>query len=178
MYLFILFLALAFICVPATAGDLSVSVGFPSAPESQGCGRGGTTNRSASCVATVGDSQGTALASMYQVEPNSYVVLGALQLTQPDDSLTTVKSSVTVQMTEFEKLDAIQGVRLRNHCRADCESIHVYVDGFETSTLGPNACYEVPFQGTPLNIALYAVKYSTTPGTDYLGLINVSATVF
>lgn len=115
---------------------------------------------------------------MYQVEPNSYVVLGALQSTQPDNSLITVKSSVTIQMTEFEKLDAIQGVRLRNLCRTDCESIHVYVNGFETSTLEPNACYEVPFQGTPLSVTLYAVKNSSTAGTDYLGLINVGATVF
>lgn len=178
MNLVILFFALALICVPATAGELSVSVGFPSAPESRGCSKSGTTNRSASCVAIAGDSQGTALASMYQVEPNSYFVIGALQSTQPDNSLTTVKSSVTVQMTEFEKLDAIQGVRLRNHCRTDCESIHVYVNGLETSTLEPNTCYEVPFQGTPLSITLYAVKYSSAPGTDYLGLINVSATVF
>jgi hypothetical protein len=178
MKLFILLFGLAFSCASGMAGTLSVSVGFPSAPELPGCTKGGTTNKSASCTASAGDSQGTALASMYQRGPNSYVVLGALHSTQPDTSVSTVKSALSVQMAEFETLNDIQGVRLHNHCQADCEPIHVYINGIETTTLGPNAWYEVPYQGTPLSITLYAVAYSRMPGTDYVGTFNVSVAAF
>jgi hypothetical protein len=71
----------------------------------------------------------------------------------------------------------MQGVRLHNQCNIDCEPIHVYVNGNETTTLGPDAWYEVPLQSAPLDLTLYAVEYSM-PATDYVGMLNVSVAAF
>jgi hypothetical protein len=172
------FLGLACFCASISGANLSVSVGFPSAPESQGCSKTGANNRTASCTASLGDSQGTALASVYGTEPNSYVVLGALHTTQPYSSATTVKSSLTVLLDEFKNLTTMGGVRLTHNCSIDCEPIQISANGVTVGTLLGNDSCDVPYTGTPLAITLFAIEGRTAPGTDYVGLFDVNVVAY
>jgi hypothetical protein len=128
---------------------------------------------SAVCGAILDNTQGTALASIYKTAENNYRVLGAIQTTQPDSSTTTVKSSLTIQLDEFQNVP-VHGVKITQNCSIDCEPIQVLANGNEIGTLWGKDELDVPCQGAPLTITLYAIETSTTPGADYVGLFNLS----
>ena len=164
--------------VQTLAANFSTSVGFPSAPESQrGCSKNRTDSLTAVCSATLNDTQGTALVSVYQSAADSYVVLGTIHVTRPEFSATTTKASLSATLTEFSE-QITGGVRLTSNCTLDCEPIVVTVNGVQAGVLsGPQTLY-IPYAQRALFIQLSAEETAFTSGTDYVGLFNITATSY
>jgi hypothetical protein len=148
--------SLSCLCIlPTLAAQFSTSVGFPSAPESQGCSKNRTDNQTAVCFASLQDTQGTSLVSLYQEGVNRYVVLGTIQVTRPENSATTVKASLSATLTEFSNLTS-GGVQLTNHCTQDCEPITVTVEGVQVGVLSGSQSLSIPYSQKELQIQLSA----------------------
>jgi hypothetical protein len=163
--------------LPTLAADFSASVGFPSAPQSQGCSKSRTDNKTAVCFASLNDTQGTSMVSLYQDGPNSYVVLGTIQVTQPESSATTVKAALTATLTEFGELTS-GGVRLTNNCTQDCEPMTVTVNGVQVGVLSDSQSLWIPYAQKELRIQLSAEQVAVTAGTDYVGGFNITASAY
>jgi hypothetical protein len=98
--------------------------------------------------------------------------------TQPARSTTTVKSSTTITLDQFQNVSNIQGVKLSHNCTMDCEPVQVSANGMDVGTLSGGDCLTVPYSGTPLTITLFALESTTTAGTDYVGLFDISAVAY
>jgi hypothetical protein len=160
--------------LPVFPASFSTAIGFPSAPEAQGCSKSRIDNLTDSCSATLNGSQGSSLISIYSPRPNTYTLLGVLHVTQPPRGSVTVNSSVSATLSEFNSLTT-GGVRLTANCNSnDCEPVTVSANGAEIGTLrGGDALY-VPYNHQPLLIQLSATEHSA-PGVDYVGLIDITA---
>ncbi|HEU5023183.1 MAG TPA: hypothetical protein VFT60_14885 [Bryobacteraceae bacterium] len=160
--------------LPVFPASFSTSIGFPSAPQAQGCSKSRIDNLTDSCSATLSGSQGSSLISIYSPRPNAYTLLGLLHVTQPSTGSATVKSSMSATLTEFSSLTA-GGVRLTANCNSkDCEPVTVFANGVQIGTLPGGGTLYVPYSQEPLSIQLSAIEYSA-PGIDYVGLIDITA---
>jgi hypothetical protein len=170
--------SLSCLCVlPTLAASFSASIGFPSAPESQGCSKNRTDNQTAVCFASLNDTQGTSLVSLYQDGANRYVVLGTIQVTRPESSTTTVKASLSATLTEFNNLTS-GGVRLTNNCTQDCEPITVTVNGIQVGVLSGAQSLCVPYAQQDFQIQLSAEQVTVVAGIDYVGAFNITASTY
>ena len=160
--------------LPVFPASFSTAVGFPSAPEAQGCSKRRVDNLSDSCSATLNGSQGSSLISIYSPGSNTYTLLGLLHVTQPSTGTVTVNSSVSATLSEFRSLTT-GGVRLTANCNSnDCEPVTVSANGAMIGTLRGGDTLYVPYNHEPLAIQLSAAEHSA-PGVDYVGLIDVTA---
>lgn len=161
--------------VQTLAANFSTSVGFPSAPESRyGCSKNRTDNLTAVCSATLNDTQGTALLSVYQSAAHTYVVLGTIHVTRPEFSATTTRASLAATLTEFSEQTS-GGVRLTSNCALDCEPIAITVNGVQVGVLSDFQSLCIPYAHEPLFIQLSAEESAFTSGTDYVGTFNITA---
>jgi hypothetical protein len=117
------------------------------------------------------------MVSLYQDGPNSYVVLGTIQVTQPESSATTVKAALTATLTEFGELTS-GGVRLTNNCTQDCEPMTVTVNGVQVGVLSDSQSLWIPYAQKELRIQLSAEQVAVTAGTDYVGGFNITASAY
>ena len=160
--------------LPVFPASFSTAVGFPSAPEAQGCSKSRVDNLTDSCSATLNGSQGSSLISIYSPGSNTYTLLGLLHVTQPSIGTVTVSSSVSATLSEFRSLTT-GGVRLTANCNSkDCEPVTVSANGAMIGTLRGGDTLYVPYNHEPLAIQLSATEHSA-PGVDYVGLIDVTA---
>jgi hypothetical protein len=160
--------------LPVFPAGFSTSIGFPSAPQAQGCSKSRIDNLTDSCSATLNGSQGSSLISIYSPRPNTYTLLGLVHVTQPSTGTVTVKSSASATLNEFNSL-TIGGVRVTANCNSsDCEPVTVYANGAEIGILRGGDNLYVPCNHEPLSIQLSATEYSA-PGIDYVGLIDITA---
>jgi len=140
-------MSLSCLCVlPTLAAQFSTSIGFPSAPQSQGCTKSRTDNQTTVCYASLNDSQGTALVNLYAKGTDTYVILGTIQVTQPESSTTTVTASLSATLTEFRELTS-GGVLLTNNCTQDCEPLTVTVNGVQVGVLSDAQSLSIPYGG-------------------------------
>ena len=172
MKCFLFFILAALPVLPAT---FSTGIGFPSAPEAQGCSKSRTDNLTDSCSATLNGSQGSSLISIYSPGANAYTLLGLLHVTQPATATVFVNSTVSATLTEFSSLTS-GGVRLTVNCNSsDCEPVSVSANGVNSGILYGGGTLYVPYNHEPLTIQLSATEHSA-PGVDYVGLIDITAT--
>jgi len=168
------FLVFILAALPVFPASFSTGIGFPSAPEAQGCSKSRIDNLTDSCSATLNGSQGTSLISIYSPRPNTYTLLGLLHVTQPSTGTVTVNSSGSATLNEFNSLTS-GGVRLAANCNSsDCEPVTVTANGVEIGTLSGGDALYVPYNHEPLTIQLSAAEHSA-PGVDYVGLIDITA---
>ena len=84
------FLFFILTALPVFPASFSTSIGFPSAPEAQGCSKSRIDNLTDTCSATLNGSQGSSLICFFFVVSNTYTLLGLIHVTQPSNRAVTV----------------------------------------------------------------------------------------
>jgi hypothetical protein len=147
----------------------SVSVGYPSAPQTQGC----TSNRSDAalnvCYATLNGSRAVAVANTWSPGSLDFIVSGMIGESIPGGGSTTLTATTSTTITDY----AGQGhdVFVKNYCEdlGNCQTVTVSLNGSTVTTLDADQSTTITYQSGQFDITISATRVETVAGGDYVG---------
>jgi hypothetical protein len=148
----------------------SVSVGYPSAPQTQGC----TSNRSDAalnvCYATLNGSRAVAVADTWSPGSLDFIVSGMIGESIPSGGSTTLTATTSTTITDY----AGQGhnVFVENYCDdtgGNCQAVGVYLNSSLVATLSAGQSTTITYQSGQFDIMISVTRAESTAGGDYVG---------